>query len=292
MPDDLYIEYMPLDDLVKMERNPKLHSPDIDKSFERYGYVEPVCIDEGSGKLVAGHGRLEKLVSRRDSGGEIPTRIKVEGGVWLIPVVRGVTFESEELAEEYNVTANALTIQGGFDEAELEALIDEIGIEPLGLEQLAEEIVGNLEEIEVDIEGYLEPPGDPDEDDEAESGTKLPRSSGGGTQDGSDSAEADEEDDRKLSDDQWYDQLPFELRGVAQLVEEAYFYNEDDDWLEPNEMGIPNLRPDMLVEELPEGLKVWGDRLSTRTMVPAPGSGTTAQRLHQCEMIVKVFSLT
>jgi hypothetical protein len=87
-------------------------------------------------------------------------------------------------------------------------------------------------------------------------------------------------EDRKLDDQQIYDQLPYELRGVYQLVEEKYFPPVKDAFADQciagvslngggsvtygaNVWGIPNLRPDMLVSELPKSLKVWGDRFST-----------------------------
>jgi len=284
---DLYIEYIPLSKLVKMERNPKLHSPMISKSFERYGYVEPVLIDEGSGKLVAGHGRLEQLEEafHRD-GANPPDRIKLvsnlDGVEWAVPVIRGVTFKSQDEAEEYGITSNLLVIEGGFDETELEALIESTNLDPIGIEaELEVELQAVLGEIET-VENAYEPDileedvVDDEEDRTGSTGTvddvaAAEREDGGG-------------DDRKLSDDQWYDQLPFELQGVAQLVEEAYFDVEADDFNDQvvgsvdlgnkmtgewyheagaNELGIPNLRPDKLVQKLPDNLKVWGDRLST-----------------------------
>lgn len=282
---DLYIEYIPLAKLTKMDRNPKLHSPMISKSFERYGYVEPVLIDEGSGKLVAGHGRLEQLEEafKRDPASP-PDRIKKVKDGWAVPVIRGVTFRSQDEAEEYGITSNLLVIEGGFDEAELEALIESTNLDPIGVEADAEamveqvlgEIATETDATQIDVEDEVE---DNVEDHSAEgeadrSDEGPDRESGGG--EGTDGEGA--EDDRKLSDEQWYDQLPFELKGVAQLVEEAYFLPEEDEFKDAcvghvdvdlhskpgaNELGIPNLRPDRLVQKLPDNLKVWGDRLST-----------------------------
>lgn len=273
----LYIEYMPLQELVKLERNPKLHSPDIEKSFERYGYVDPVSIDEGSGKLVAGHGRLERLEIMLDEGKEPPERIEVDStGAWLVPVIRGVTFDSEAQAEEYGITANALVIAGGFDEAELEELIDEADISPIGIDLIVEheiaEVTAAVEAAAGAVERAVEL------SDPANNVAKPDNSANE-----SEDETSGEPEEKKLTDQQIYDQLPFVLKGVFELSEEAYWLPEDDDfapecvgsimqveagrgWVNlpgANSIGIPNLRPDKLVQSLPDSLTVWGDRQST-----------------------------
>lgn len=63
------LEYVPLDELKPAERNPKRHAGDaIQASIGKFGYVEPIVLDERTGRLVAGHGRLEALLAERDSG--------------------------------------------------------------------------------------------------------------------------------------------------------------------------------------------------------------------------------
>ena len=276
----LYIEYIPLQELVKLERNPKLHSPDIEKSFERYGYVDPVSIDEGSGKLVAGHGRLERLEIMLDEGKEPPERIEVDStGAWLVPVIRGVTFDSEAQAEEYGITANALVIAGGFDEAELEELISEADMSPLGLDEIELEVAAAASTVELESSRV---------DDVENLATNLATDLANPERDDQEAPdqEKDEEDperEKKLTDQQIYDQLPFALKGVFELSEEAYWLPEDDGfakeclgsimqvdagrgWVNlpgPNSIGIPNLRPDKLVQKLPDNLVTWGDRQAT-----------------------------
>jgi hypothetical protein len=64
------LEYVPLDDLQPAARNPKRHDlPAIGRSIDTFGYVEPVVLDERTGRLVAGHGRVEQLRAARDGGG-------------------------------------------------------------------------------------------------------------------------------------------------------------------------------------------------------------------------------
>ena len=270
---DLYIEYFRLQDLIKMERNPKLHSAKIDDSFAEYGYVEPVLIDEGSGKLVAGHGRLERLEKQYGLEMEPPSRIKVHSdGSWMVPVIRGVTFDSPTKAEEYGITSNLLTIDGGFDTTELEQLIDE-GIHPIGTEAVLEaEMSEIMEEVEkeVEVEEDYEVPEEEPVTNEREQSTEQ------------EEKEEEKEPKKKLDDQQIYDQLPFELQGVFELSEEAYWLPEEDAFASKciaavnpltngswnmmpgaNSIGIPNLRPDMLADKLPPDLKIWGDRQST-----------------------------
>lgn len=281
MSEELSIEYIPLHELRRLERNPKLHSPNIEKSYERYGYVDPVIIDEGSGKLVAGHGRIERLEIMQDEGKEPPERIQVDStGAWMVPVIRGVRFDSQDQAEEYGVTSNALVIEGGFDEAELEELIDEASISPIGIELTAELEVGNaLAAVEAEIDNVG--------GDDLSNPANNPANNVAGEPDNSaneseEETSGEEAQEKKLDDQQIYDQLPFQLKGVFELSEEAYWLPEDDDFAKecvgsimqireggwanlpgPNSIGIPNLRPDKLVQSLPDNLTVWGDRQST-----------------------------
>jgi len=281
---DMWIEYHRLQDLIKMERNPKLHSEKIKDSFARFGFVDPVLIDEGSGKLVAGHGRLEKLEEERDSGKPPPKRIKLDqNGAWCIPVIRGVTFESEEDAEEYGATANLLTVEGGFDEAELQRMVEEFDHDIIAAEAVLEADIAEIaNEVEREIEHHDEEEFEVPEINEI--GEQQPSEQN--EREPTDSQEEQEEEkephEKKLDDQQIYDQLPFELEGVFKLSEEEYWLPEDDDFADQciagvnkkqgggwitfpgaNSIGIPNLRPDMLAETLPDDIKIWGDRLST-----------------------------
>lgn len=123
----LYIEYMPLSALLKHPRNPKEHNiPLIEGSIERFGFTSPPIIDERSGLLTAGHGRLEALENLRESGAEPPSRIYAERGDWMIPVIRGVRFESDSEAAAYLITDNETTLQGGWSEEKLALILHQI----------------------------------------------------------------------------------------------------------------------------------------------------------------------
>jgi hypothetical protein len=134
------------------KENPKHHDVDaIKASMRKYGYTIPVAMDETSGKLVAGHGRLMTVVSIRDAGETIPKRL-MQGheyagrgvcpfcdlpkqhdchteearGSWFMPVLRGLDFDDEQQAEEYLVADNRLVELGGWDDSKLAALTSRI----------------------------------------------------------------------------------------------------------------------------------------------------------------------
>lgn len=132
------LEMVPLEDLKPAELNPKDHDVGaLIRSMGRFGFVAPVIVDEATGRLVVGHGRLKALVAMLTDGQEPPRGIEVgEDGRWLVPVVRGVEFASREEALAYLVADNRLTELGGWDEpslAEALALLEEtVGLDGVG----------------------------------------------------------------------------------------------------------------------------------------------------------------
>lgn len=132
---ELRIEYIPLSELVRWPRNPKDHDLGaISGSFKRFGFVTPIVIDERSGRLVAGHGRLDTLQSLKAQGKPAPNRIKNSpSGDWLVPVLRGISFENDTEAEAYIVADNRLTEIGGWDEFQLTELLADLASEDDGL---------------------------------------------------------------------------------------------------------------------------------------------------------------
>jgi len=121
------IEYVPLKEIQRWPRNPKLHDDDgLDAALERYGFVNPLTIDEKSGKLVDGHGRLEALQRWQAAGKTPPNRIAVKGQDWLVPVTRGISFKNENEAEAYLVATNRLVERGGWDSEKLSAVLSDL----------------------------------------------------------------------------------------------------------------------------------------------------------------------
>lgn len=99
---------MRLDVLVPASRNPKGHADTIRTMIERFGYTTPIELDERTGRMVAGHGRLEKLVElKRDNAIEVPKGIVVDvDGEWKVPVLRGWASVDDDEAEAYLVGHN------------------------------------------------------------------------------------------------------------------------------------------------------------------------------------------
>ncbi len=116
--EELRIEYMPLSELLRWPGNPKEHDEGaIQASIERFGFRDPLAIDERSGRLVAGHGRLTVLERAYAAGAPAPKYVRVaDDGQWLLPVTRGGQFDSEAEASAYLVAHNRTTELGGWDE--------------------------------------------------------------------------------------------------------------------------------------------------------------------------------
>lgn len=123
------IEYVALSEIRAAEKNPKRHdAAGIEKSIGRFGVAELPLLDERTGRLVAGHGRINQLRAMRDAGQEPPDGVTVgDAGDWLVPVTRGWSSRSDAEADAYLVASNRLTERGGWDDAGLHALLASIG---------------------------------------------------------------------------------------------------------------------------------------------------------------------
>jgi len=164
---ELWIDYCPLSDVVQWPRNPKTHDEDgIADSADRFGFNDPVAVDENTGRLVEGHGRVDALISMRDDGVDPPERIRVdEDGEWLVPVLRGIAFESELEAEAYILAHNRLGEVGGWDDEKLHAILSDlneqsdaalrgVGFNADDIDRLAETLIASAGA------NTVEPPGD------------------------------------------------------------------------------------------------------------------------------------
>lgn len=121
---------MELGDLWKRRfpGNPKLHAlEELGAAFADRGFVEPIILDEKTGQIVAGNGRVEELIALRDSGADAPERIEVRGGKWYVPVVRGVNLKTVDQARKHLLASNRLVERGGYDNKLLVQLLGKIG---------------------------------------------------------------------------------------------------------------------------------------------------------------------
>ena len=124
-----WLDYLPLDEIEFAERNPKGHDlPGIGGSIDLHGMGEVPLMDERTGRLVAGHGRIEALRLRQAQGGSPPDGLTVAAdGAWLAPVVRGWRSASDAAAASYLIGSNQWTIMGGWqDERQLADMLIEL----------------------------------------------------------------------------------------------------------------------------------------------------------------------
>ena len=130
------IEYTPLTNVLRAPRNPKRHNAElIANSISRFGVVESPAIDERTGRLVAGHGRLDDWVARKAAGENPPDGIEADPdtGDWLVPVQRGWASRSDADAEAYLVISNSSSEKGGWDDANLAQLLADLRDQDPGL---------------------------------------------------------------------------------------------------------------------------------------------------------------
>lgn len=111
---------MPLGDLTADPANPKRHDVSgLRSSYARHGYIEPVVIDERTGRLISGHGRVESLSAAHAAGEAPPDGVRVDGDVWLVPVNRGWSSSDDAEARAALVALNRYVEIGGWDERAL-----------------------------------------------------------------------------------------------------------------------------------------------------------------------------
>jgi hypothetical protein len=132
-----WMEYRSIDDLPAADRNPKGHDSGlIGESYAEFGYLDAVIVDERTGKLVSGHGRLERLRWERGADGKPPEGVVVDSdGNWTVPVQRGWASRDDDHASKAVVVINRAVERGGWQSdmlgEMLEGLVERGGDEAL-----------------------------------------------------------------------------------------------------------------------------------------------------------------
>ena len=153
------LEMMPLNAITGADSNPKRHDDvGIGASIGRFGYVEPVVIDERTGRLVAGHGRTQALRVAKAAGATPPQGVEMgDDGVWMVPVLRGWASRSDTEAEAYLLASNQLTQTGGWDNASLGEMLKSLeaqgalegtGFDEEGIAQVLKDAAAELAKAE------------------------------------------------------------------------------------------------------------------------------------------------
>lgn len=118
---------MPLAAIKPALANPKGHALDqISYSFKRNGFGEAPLLDERTGRLVAGHGRLETLAFLQKQNQPPPEGVRVDRGEWFVPVQRGWASKNDADAAAYLIGSNRLSELGGWEEPERDAMLVEL----------------------------------------------------------------------------------------------------------------------------------------------------------------------
>lgn len=121
------IIYTQLHQIVPNDKNPKEHDiEEIIRSFQRFGFTNPLIIDSNTNKLVAGHGRLQALVYLQNRQQQAPDGIKTdENGFWYVPTIERA-FLNENEAMAYIIADNKLTEIGNWDNNKLSDMVNEL----------------------------------------------------------------------------------------------------------------------------------------------------------------------
>lgn len=108
---DIYIDYLPIDDIKLAERNPRTHALErIRESITEHGFLSAMLLNETTGRLVCGHGRIKTLKDMQAAGEPPPERgVKIKDGKWCAIVQRGVWFDTDADAEAYLLADNQLS---------------------------------------------------------------------------------------------------------------------------------------------------------------------------------------
>ena len=122
------LELMPLDEIKPAKKNPRDHDLGmLAEGLLNRGLGELPLLDERTGRLVAGHGRLETLKALRKDGAAPPDGVQFDKeGEWLVPVIRGWASSSDADAAAYLVGSNQAPLAGGWRGTELDELLVEI----------------------------------------------------------------------------------------------------------------------------------------------------------------------
>jgi len=147
---DRRVEYMTLTGILRAPRNPKQHDgAGIRASVTSFGLADLPVLDERTGRLVSGHGRLEQLEAMAAApDAQPPDGVQVApDGTWLVPVVRGWASATDAEAEAYLLYANKSTMSAGWDDGQLAEMLSELVAHDEGLAALAGFPAGELDEL-------------------------------------------------------------------------------------------------------------------------------------------------
>lgn len=161
-PSDRAIDYQPLSSLAANPRNPKKHDTDLmTQSVDRFGFVEPIVVDQRTGYLISGHGRTETLMALEEAGGPPPDGVRVDPatGRWLVPVVVGWKSKNDLDAEAALIALNRTTELGGWSDDSLLGLLEDLSENEGGLDGVGFD-VDDLDDLRASLDELAMEPGE------------------------------------------------------------------------------------------------------------------------------------
>lgn len=133
------LEYHRLDKIAEWPKNPKGHAEgELASSITEHGFCDPGMRDERTGRLVEGHGRLKDLQRRMAAGEGRPERVHVDqDGMWLMPVLCGVSFKDDAEARRYLLRHNKVGEAGGWHPELLPEFLTRMRDDGIAIDDLA-----------------------------------------------------------------------------------------------------------------------------------------------------------
>ena len=118
------IRRVAIDDINPHPSNPKAHDlVTLIDSIVRFGFVEPIVVDQRTGLNISGHGRVEALTVMRERGEDPPAGITVDDGRWLAPVFVGWSSSDDTEADAALIALNRIGETGGWQDVALTDLL-------------------------------------------------------------------------------------------------------------------------------------------------------------------------
>ncbi|GIH95301.1 hypothetical protein Psi01_59310 [Planobispora siamensis] len=169
------IEYLPLDDVPFALRNPKDHElAGIRAAIQQFGCTLAGALDERTGRLVFGHGRLSALRQLHADGARLPDGlIRGDDGRWRVPILRGWSSASDADADAYIIADNKLTERGGWVDHLLADVLGDLASDHPDLLELTGFTATDLADIIADLDRRADTSSpDSDFDDDWEAGDR------------------------------------------------------------------------------------------------------------------------
>lgn len=133
-------------------KNPRKHGDDIEgivKSIEHFGWTNPILVQEGTQRIIAGHGRLEAAQ---------------KAGLSRVPVI--FLDMNDDDASAYTIADNKLTEMSKWDDAALSSILEELkdcnfdlSLTGFSKDELSEILTPDQESLErTDLDDQPDPP--------------------------------------------------------------------------------------------------------------------------------------